>query len=613
MDVARAQSVYVFGEFELDAVQRVVHSRVDGRRIKLTPRVFDTLLYLVQHAGEVVAKSELMRTVWRNVVVEEGNLTQTIHVLRRTLGEGPDEHRYIVTVPGRGYRFVAEVLPQSPDTGRPRTAGPVRAVLASLALVALAVGMYTFLGRREPPAAVAPAERPSIAVLPLADLSAAQDQRHLADGIAEEILNRLAQTRGLNVIARSSSFSFKGQDVDVATIAKRLRVTHVLEGSVRRSGNEVRVTAQLIEAANSSHVWSMNYDRPLDDLFAIQDDIAESVASALRLTLADARPGPEAGSRDARAYEEFLQGQFFYHRRAAGDIDRARFHFERALAIDPGFARAWAALAGAYVLLTDEGRLPPEIGLKKQREAAETAVRLDPRLPETHLRLAQYYCRTGDRAAADAQFETGRALDPDHPLVLGFTAGVRAREGRYDEAIRLQEQVVSHDPFGAVPRGNFGAFLLAAGRFEEAKAQLEQVLALNPALADPDLGYALILQKQYAAALERIRQWPEGEARDQAQAMIYYAIGRARDADAAMRRLQARPGITATVRVAEVFAHRGNDDEAFRWLERARELHLRDREPSPTQRGDWDGEVRLSPFLIALRDDPRWPKVVADG
>jgi TolB-like protein/DNA-binding winged helix-turn-helix (wHTH) protein len=346
-----AHVIYEFGEFRLDALRRMLTSRSDGQPLQVTGKVFDTLLYLVERAGQVLDKRTLLDALWPDVVVEESNLTQTIHTLRRALGERPDDHRFIVTVPGRGYRFVAVVTTSRLEELPPAKRKPL-AVGAALVATALAGVAFFLLQGNEgvQRSASFAAARPSIAVLPFVDMSETQDQEYFAEGLSEEILNVLAQSTTLQVTARTSSFSFRGRNVDIPTIASALNVTHVLEGSVRKAGNRVRITAQLVDGSTSVHSWSHTYDRDVTDLFSVQDDIAVAVAEALHATLTGNSAPGIGQTNNAQAFERYLQGRYFFNRRGVTDVARAREYFQQALRIDPGYARAWAGLAGVYYL-----------------------------------------------------------------------------------------------------------------------------------------------------------------------------------------------------------------------------------------------------------------------
>jgi TolB-like protein/Tfp pilus assembly protein PilF len=440
----------------------------------------------------------------------------------------------------------------------------------------------------------AQADQKSIAVLPFTDLSPEQDQQYFADGLAEELLNILAQSRRLRVIARTSSFSFKGENVDIPTVASKLNVTHVLEGSVRKSGDQVRITVQLIDTATSSHLWSQTYDRELDDIFEVQGDIAATVADALRVALGgDNRPGIPG---NAQAYESFLRAKFFFQRRAPGDLALARQYYEQALDTDPDFARAWAGLAGVFWIQTVDGVLERDTGLEKLRDAAERALSLDPELAEAHLRLKNYLWAVGDSNAAREHQSRAAALEPSNPLLLGFRAGAAAANGRWEEAIELQRRAVAADPLIALNRDNLAFFLLFAGRLEEATDESSKATELDPSRPDDILALVLISRRQFDEALRLVREWPESADRTQYLAFVYHGLGRKADADRQLENLVASHGAGEPFRVAEVYAFRGETEEAFRWLQATARL-APERRPSV---------ARFSPFLRPLHTDARW-------
>src|SRR6516164_5937303 len=314
-----AEGVYEFGDFRLHAAQRRLTARSDGRAIELTPKALDALHFLLQHRGELLDKSTLIAAVWPNVVVEENNLNQVVSALRRALGDGSGGQRFIVTVPGRGYQFVA----------------PVREI------------------REESPAAplAAPATqatnptRKSIAVLPFASLSSDPEKDYFGDGIAEELIHLLARVPGLKVPARTSSFAYKGRNIDVRQIARELGVGMLLEGSVRSAGDRIRVTAQLIEADTGFHVWSQSYDRRFADIFQLQDELAVAIVQALKISLGDRelRPLRDAPpTQDVEAYRLFLRAISL---RGVGPNERLIALLNECIARDPGFVRAHAVLA----------------------------------------------------------------------------------------------------------------------------------------------------------------------------------------------------------------------------------------------------------------------------
>jgi TolB-like protein/DNA-binding winged helix-turn-helix (wHTH) protein/Flp pilus assembly protein TadD len=606
-----AHLIYEFGEFRLDALRRVLSSRVGAEPVQVTGKVFDTLLYFVERAGQVLDKRTLMSAIWPDVVVEEGNLTQTIHTLRRVLGERPDEHRFIVTVPGRGYRFVADVttttLQEEPRTA---TRKPLVAGTALIAIALAGIAFFLLTGpQNERRSAAADAAKPSIAVLPFVDMSETQDQAYFAEGLSEEILNLLAQSTTLQVTARTSSFSFKERTVDVPTIAGKLNVTHVLEGSVRKVGNRVRITAQLVHGATSVHSWSQTYDRDLTDIFGVQDEIAAAVAEALHAQLTGARTPGSGQTRNTQAFERYLQGKYFFNRRGEADVARAREYFQQALQIDPAYARAWAGLAGVYYLAP---RPMSQSTFDAWDEAVSRALQLGPNLPESHVRAAQYYWRLGDFRTSEQHCKRAIALNPSDPLVLSVSAGKAFRAGHWSEGISLQLRAVAVDPLSATSRANLGAFLAAVGEWEEARLEIEKARELSPTLPkiDSDIARVLILQQRFDDALVAIGRMPAGALRDQATALAYRAPGQRSAADAALSRLIALPdaGPEIELAIAEVHAFRGEHDEALERI--ARVLAQPGRDAARTQKWVRE-EMVLSPFLRILQADARWNSLLA--
>jgi TolB-like protein/DNA-binding winged helix-turn-helix (wHTH) protein/Tfp pilus assembly protein PilF len=606
---------YEFGDFVLD-VDRGVLLR-DGAEVRLRRLSFEVLRYLVEHRDRLVTREELFSTLWAGTVGDDGALTQCLIDVRRALG---DESRQVIrTVPRRGYAFAAPVVERggpgadADAAGAGPAARPARPHLhlaaAAVVLVALAgaaVAWWTTRDRAPDAASVIAGIPRSIAVLPFADMSEERDQAHLSDGIAEEILNLLARSSDLHVIGRTSSFSFKGSDADIAAIARRLNVAWVLEGSVRRSGDRIRIAARLVDARTGLHRWSETYDRDLGNVLDLEADVAAAVARSLQAVIPGGSADGRAETVDPEAYALYLEGRYLFHRRAAGDLDRAAERYRAALAREPALAAAWAGLAGVYWVLLDGRALSP--AEKAQwREAVEQALALAPDLRAAQARAGQYFWHAGDRERARAHFARADALDPDPD-------GAAVRDmfgGRLDAIIEWYGREVTRDPLSAVTRHNFAVHLVAAGRLEEALAEFERALELNPGYReqfDVETALVFILQRRLDDALARIARLPEGEERDAALALAGDAHGDRAASDAALARLSERPGSQAARRVAEVYAQRGDIEAAFRWLEKGRR--------EATGAGDlidpvWLTDVRISPFLAPLHDDPRWRALMA--
>jgi TolB-like protein/DNA-binding winged helix-turn-helix (wHTH) protein len=650
MPAPQAHLIHEFGDFELDPKRRMLLTRA-GAPVDITGRVMDALIHLVERPGQLIEKKALMDALWPNVVVEDGNLTQTIHTLRRVLGEKAGEHRYIVTVPGRGYQFVAAVKTRALVAGEPGTPAPAPAppsapaqtlkqsppaaqsaptghpaptlsrrprwVIAAGALAVLLLGViavFAWRGREQAAPSLTVNAHPSIAVLPFVDMSDEQDQVHFAEGLSEEILNLLAHADNLRVTARTSSFSFKGENVDIKTIAQRLEVAYVLEGSVRKQGDRLRITAQLIDASTSAHMWSDTYDRDVHDIFGVQREIAAAVADALRVTLARNSPR-RAETMSSEAYEHYLQGRHLFNRRAGGDLAEAKAHFEKAVRIDPNYARAWSALAGVYFVGQYENQDFPD-AMKRWGEAAERAITLDPELAEGHIRAAQYYMHERKQDLANANVARAQALDPNDPMVISITMSDAIVDGRLADAVEMQRRLVAMDPLSASQRGNLGLFLTMVDRLPEAQAQLERALELSPAglATTAALSDVLILQGRADEAMAVIARIPQGYRHDERLAIAYYARGQTTEGDEILERLRAQakdPHFDTGVALAigEIHAARNEPDLAFEWLDRARPQTQRQLDEKPY----WllIEDLQVSPYLKSLHADPRWRDLMA--
>jgi TolB-like protein/DNA-binding winged helix-turn-helix (wHTH) protein/tetratricopeptide (TPR) repeat protein len=577
----------------------------DGARVRLQEQPLQILEELLAHPGRVVTREQLTALLWPKRIVDyDSALNAAVRRLRAALGDEAETPRYIETIPRHGYRFIGTVLPPELPAVAEAAPPPTRLKLAWTALAALVVvaGIGAVIWSVRHDTSTAERSRPqgtarAIAVLPFVDLSAGQDQQYFSDGLTEELISHLAAELPLRVIARTSSFSLKGQNIDIATVASKLGVSHVLEGSVRKSGDQVRITAQLIDAATSSHLWSQSYDRKLDDFLRVQDEIAQSVASALQVALS--APKSPATPRDARVYEHLFRGRFFFQRRGPGDLERAREQYERTLAIDPDFAPAWAGLAGVHWISIATGTISLEAGREKVREAAQRALQLDPNLAEAHLRMANYFASVGNEQAADEQVRRAAAAEPNDPFVLTFVASAAAADDRLDEAIELQRRAVVADPWSASTRSALGSFLYLAGHFEEARSEWLKVLEISPVPPPEDLGLTLIQAGRFDEAFTMIRTLSAGPARTQQLALVYHALGRKTEANAALEELIAT--VDDPFLIAEVCAYRGEIDAAFQWLEKD---DLQPARAGPLQLGHWI--KRKSPFLESLHSDARW-------
>jgi len=456
------------------------------------------------------------------------------------------------------------------------------------------------------------ADTPSIAVLPFVNMSRDEENEYFADGLAEELLNVLSKIRGLRVASRTSAFSFKGTKVDIPTVAQKLNVATVLEGSVRKAGNRVRVTAQLIQVATDSHLWSETYDRDLEDIFAVQDDIAQSVVKELRSALLGEKPDGSVSAvvkaevlaaakgrgDNAKAYPLYLQGLFFADRITRGDLAKGIEYFRQAVELDPGFALAWAALSRAHLIEAGYSWAPLNEGFGRSRTAAERAIELEPDLAEGYVALGLVQMNYDwDWQAADASFRRALELAPGNAEVLRGAATLAGSIGRHEEAVALARRAVVFDPLSMSAQRSLGAQCLRAGLLDEAEAVVKKTIEFHPqgGLLHCWLGRVHLAQGR----IEDARAAFEAEVieyfRLQGQALAEHAQGRPEKSDAALRGLIDKYAQDSAYQVAEVYAYRGEADLGFEWLERAY-----------AQRDPGLSGIKSNALLRSLHGDPRW-------
>ena len=508
----------------------------------------------------------------------------------------------------------------APAQGPPGLRGlRLGAVLVGIGLLAAAPGLAWFLLKGSPPSvgedgakqeATTPSQQrplPSIAVLPLVNLSSDKEQEYFSDGLSEELLNLLAQLPQLRVIARTSSFSFKGKNVDVATIAKALDVANILEGSVRKSGSRLRVTAQLIRAADSSHLWSQTYDRELTDVFAVQDDIAGAVVAALKLKLLPGQSVPLAHrTGNTEAYEGFLLGQQLMRGGDYRELGKAVTALEKAVALDPKFAAGFALLSLARLALGDfSADLPTRVSLRETSMAsADMALALDPGLAEAYLARAWVRCNVArEWASGEADLERARVLDPNN-AALFFDAGEVPcfRPSRLQERLTYDRKVLASDPQSVAAWHYYGLHLfnLPDGR-PQAEAALRRALELSPTAGWPHFLLAFLDLRDGRAepALAQFRLAGPGLS-ETGVAMAEHTLGHAQASQQALAELQSKYGAGFALQVAQVHAWRGERDLAFEWLDRA-----------AAQLDSGLVRLRYELPLAGLRADPRFAALVA--
>jgi TolB-like protein/DNA-binding winged helix-turn-helix (wHTH) protein/Flp pilus assembly protein TadD len=624
-----------FGSFTVDLISREL--RNNGHNIHLQEKPFQILVILLDHPGELVTREEFRQRLWPSdtFVDFEHSINTAIKKLREALEDDAEEPRFIETLPRRGYRFIAPVegsgedrsttrpvppdlhnaVPDAPREGEGwhlfgtdavmdprrldreiysgsanaeankgrsmwRAGSPRRRfALATAAILVLAVagaGGWYWRAQRD---AHATTTTPSIAVLPFADLSPNHDQEYFSEGLAEEILNDLAKIPNLKVAARTSAFQFKGKSGDPWVIGQKLNAANLLEGSVRRDGNRVRITVQLIKANDGFHLWSESYDRDLKDILAVEDNIAKAVTSALQFKLLTGRSPttPTSGTTNPEAYESLLQARYFLHMQDEESGRKALDYANKAIQFDPNSASAYALRANIELGFGGMAWMDLPEAAEKARRDTEKAIALDPNLADGYriLSMIQSWFESNCREA-EAPLRKALELAPRDPDNLAQSALLAMCQGRLEEAVELWKQELTLDPLRAVEYQSLAQSLRDLGRHEEAHAALAKGLDLNPnqmSMIHEIRGEVYLAQGRPQEALAEMEKEPQALYRNLGMALACHALGRGRESDAALARLISQNSNDGAYQIAQVYAYRGELDQAFEWLNRAHKQH----------------------------------------
>jgi len=618
-------NLHRFGQFALDSRRRTL-SRADSP-VSLTPTAFDVLLFLVQNPNRLVTKQELLQAVWGDTFVEEGNLTQYISHLRKALGDNSEDARLIVTIARKGYMFAADVIiAESVDIGMQAavqvsaessvasTQPPIesraeevvpkapwhwrKAAFVGASAVLLAVvgfASWRHFGGMTP----ARSQKIRLAVMPFQNLTGDPNKEYLADGLTEETISQLGRLNPeqLGVIARTSVMGYKHKDVRLDQIGHDLSVQYVLENSLRENGNQLRLTAQLIQVKDQTHLWSQDYDYAAKDILNVEDAVANAVAREIRVRLISQQQEDLARSRPANpeAFDAYLQGYYYWQRDTDKDTDIATKYFERATQIDPSYALAWAWLSRARNWQADEGLIPMEEGRRLSRETIERALALNPNLAAAHAQMGRIKQQVDyDWAGADASFQRAVALEPANAENVGFAAWPAAIFGRFDEALKLNRRAVDLDPLDANSWERLGETEVFMGQLDQAAADCKKALELNPEVSGV-LSQIYLMQGRPQDALREVERVHYAPLRAFLYALTYHALGREKESDAALRELKMKYHASNAFEIAAIYAFRNQPDEAFEWLDRA----YAQRDPSMMS-------TKVQPLLNSLHNDPRF-------
>lgn len=586
---------YRLGDYELDVDRRILRSLTGARpAATLTPRVFDTLMCLLEHAGELVEKETLINTVWPRVVVEENNLDQTISTLRQLLGERRGENRYIVTVRGRGYRLAAPVsradhsaIVEQPSTTRadeaPSSSGSLRRLrswaatrtgnrwFAAALATALLAAIVSVLALRLPGVP----EAGTLAVLPFKPLVATDRNESLELGMAETLIMGLNATE-LRVSPLSSVRRYAGLDQDAVAAGRSLDVRAVLEGYLQRDGERLRVSARLLDVADGRQLWAERYDEPFTDIFSVQDAIAARVRAALTAgPLADTAASLQRHTRDVEAYQLYVTGRFHFYRLSEAHLREAIAYYERAIGVDPSFALAYVALADAYALLGVLGAVAPHETFPQAQRAVEEALALNADLGEAYASLGHIKIQYDhDWRGGEAALRRAIELNPRYAFAHQVLGIYLASRGRFDEGIESMRRAQTLEPLAPGLSALIGMLLSYERRYEAAITQLQQTLAMDPTLntAHAYIAAAYLRSGQHDEAMEHLRRL-ESPAPGSAGYLgqLHVVSGRDEQARREAERLIALSGerYVAAYDIATIYGALGDADAAFLWIERA--------------------------------------------
>jgi TolB-like protein/DNA-binding winged helix-turn-helix (wHTH) protein/Tfp pilus assembly protein PilF len=588
-----------------------------GRPVAVEPKAFRVLAYLLENRGRLVEKEQLLKAIWQNTFVTENTLTREIALLRKALGDSTPKAKYIETVPTRGYRFIGRVegdasgTPVDAEGDHRRSATPrarrwlALAGLAALTLLAIAYIMSR--GRAED------AARPkikSLAVLPLKNLSGDPNQQYLADGMTEALIGRLSRIHDLRVISHTSVMRFEHPQLSVPEIAKMLRVDAIVEGSVTREGNRIRVTAQLIRGATDEHFWSETYDRELRDALALQSGLAQSIAERVEVTVTGEEHQRLTAARPVapEVYESYLKGRFAYNKsNSRADIQESIDYFEDAIKRDPTFAPAYVGLANAFSRLgTVFIGAPPEETRPKVISAARKALELDPDLAEAHVLLAYVQQEQWKWADAETEYRRALVLNPNNADAHARLALWLLCQGRTEEALAWARRGRELDPL-AVSGTDIGWILFSARRYDEAMRELRSVLAVQPddASALWNLGFVLVGNNQPQDAIPVLEKAASVSNRSPGVIGVliraYAHAGRRSDALLLLAELKRRrkAGYVAAGAFVNAYLGLGENEQAFAWLEQAYK-----------EQSNILQFLKVHPFFDPIRGDPRFADLV---
>ena len=599
--------LYQFGPFCLDAEKRVLLH--DREVVPLTPKAFDTLLVLVTHQGEVLEKDKLIEMLWPDSFVEEGNLTYNISAIRKALGESPNERKYIITIPGKGYKFGADVkrtsvaqsdvvlarytkstlVVQEHELSRSTEDGPKgllfsnvssrgkrKEILIALGIAVFALGaiaLYFFSGGGTTSNAIR-----SIAIIPFASTSNHPNTEFLSDGITESLINSFSQLSEVRVIARSTVFRYKGKETDAKAIGRELRVDAIVTGKVSEQADNLVVQADLLRTSDGSQLWGSRYTRKLSDIFAVQEQIAKEITENLqfKLTGEETRALSKRHTENFRAYQDYLLGWTYLHRRTKQDFFSAIDYFEKAIAEEPNYALPYTALTEAYTSLVIRGFIAPDTGRRKAEEAARKALSLDSNLAEAHAAIGEtrIHFAPFDFYTGDKELRRAIEISPSLAIAHQYLGASLLEQGHLGEAIAVFQEARELDPLSPI----IARMLAYSYHLKRDNAASLDLLRQSYDFGPPFIIWGEVeiyikngdLTEAFAELEKAKKQRTDDPLLIYSEGMLYAAQGRRAEAIDIIGKLEQMldPGMSRATWIARIYATMKENERAIEWLER---------------------------------------------
>jgi TolB-like protein/DNA-binding winged helix-turn-helix (wHTH) protein/Tfp pilus assembly protein PilF len=614
---------YKFGNFVLHPGEYSL--KKNGQQIRLRPKAFEILLYLIERPGLLVRKDDLLNNVWPDVIVAENTLSHCIDDVRQALGDNAREPLFIETMPRLGFKFIADVEnidSESTETGsisekkrnqftEPTNTLPKKIVLRRTIISLLIISFVLLLGswamkfifNSQP-------KTDSIVVLPLVNMSGDPEQEYFADGMTEALTASLSRISNLRVISRTSAMSYKHTGKSLPQIAGELNVDMAIEGSVLRDSNRVRIIVQLIQARNDKHQWAGTFEKEVGDILVLQNEMARAIAEELQVKLKTRETDAMAVSHSITptAYDAYLKGRYFLAQRTLIGLEKSIEFFEQAIEIDPGYTEAYAGNAKAHIILSLMGEYPATLYMARAAEMCNRALQMDSTLAEAHTMLAyvkmHYYW---DWPGADREFKRAMRLNPNYATTYHFYAMYLATQGYYKEAIASIQKALQLDPFSPIINTHHAWFYYVQGNYDEAIVYFKKTLAQFPYFSFARFWLGMVYldksmpEQAEACFKEEFSQWPGSPRMLGLLGFVYASEGKKTKASEVLNRLirMSEQRYVSGLDIAGIYLSLGDRERAFQWLEKA----WQDREPMLIM-------LKVTPIYAPLRSDPRYNKLL---